>query len=300
MRVRQLHSKFRSTLHVTLQVGTGAVRRATSLLAATALVFAATQGTALASPQTSLRTPAAPGGIEEANTSAAQKRGRSIFAQHCSFCHGADARGAGVGPDLTQAPIVNHDQGTGNVLAMFLKHGKPNFGMPAFPDLPGDQIHAIAQFLRVQILAAARAPKLSILVGNPQAGARYFGAHCTSCHSVSGDLRGIGRRLDPMTLQARIVNPRARGSLTAPAPQNVPVTVTVTPHNAAPVSGELLSETDFYITLKTRLGGRRTFLRNGDEPSVQVHDPLQAHMKLMRSISDSDLHAVTAYLESVK
>jgi hypothetical protein len=103
-----------------------------------------------------------------------------------------------------------------------------------------------------------------------------------------------------MTLQARIVNPRARGSLTAPAPQNVPVTVTVTPHNAAPVSGELLSETDFYITLKTRLGGRRTFLRNGDEPSVQVHDPLQAHMKLMRSISDSDLHAVTAYLESVK
>jgi cytochrome c oxidase cbb3-type subunit 3 len=275
------------------------VRAPITLLVAMALTFATAQGIASASPQAPPRTPGASGG-GDVSASPAGNRGQSIFAEHCAFCHGANGRGTGVAPDLTQTPIVHQDNGTGQVLAKFLKQGKPNFGMPAFPSLTGSQVDAIARFLHAQTLAAAHTPKLSILVGNPVAGKKYFAAHCGSCHKVSGNLKEIARRLDPMTLQARIVNPRAQGSLDAPPPESIPIAVTIRPRNGAPVSGQLLSESDFYITIRTRSGRRRTFRRNGDEPSVQIHDPLEAHMKLMRTISDSDLHDVTAYLESLK
>lgn len=276
------------------------MRATISLLAIT--VFALATVKAVASPysQVPARAAAPPAGGEDVSAAPPVSRGRRLFAQHCSFCHGSNARGTGVAPDLTQVPMVRQDNGSGEVLASFLKHGIPTSGMPAFPDLTASQVHHIAKFLHAETLAAAHQVKLSILVGNPAAGKTYFAGHCSSCHSVNGNLKGIATRLDPMTLQARIVNPRAQGILGAPPPQTIPIEVTVRPQHGAPVSGRLLSESDFYITLITRSGRGCTFLRHGNEPSVEIRDPLKAHMRLMRTISDSDLHNVTAYLESLK
>ena len=199
------------------------MRALISLLTTAALAFVTAQAIASPYPQATPRAPGSSGAVEDVSASHPASRGRKLFAEHCSFCHGSNARGTGVAPDLTQVPIVRQDNGAGRVLAIFLKHGIPSSGMPAFPSLTASEVHYIARFLHSETLKAAHQAKLSILVGNPAAGKKYFAGHCSSCHSVNGNLKGIASRLDPMTLQARIVNPRAEGLLGAPPPQTIPI-----------------------------------------------------------------------------
>ena len=145
---------------------------------------------------------------------AAVERGQRAFAQSCAFCHGADARGgAQGGSDLLQSAIVLEDAG-GRQLGAFLKVGRPEKNMPRF-ELPAPQVSAIAAFLRSRVEGAAssRRSNVSILVGDARAGAVYFNGPggCTACHSVTGDLAGIGARYEPVMLQGRMVVPRGRG-----------------------------------------------------------------------------------------
>jgi mono/diheme cytochrome c family protein len=74
--------------------------------------------------------------------------------------------------------------------------------MPAFPQLSADDIHNISQFLKMQVeLAANRGTYGSTygdlrnkVTGDPAAGAAFFKANCTSCHSATGDLAKIGSK----------------------------------------------------------------------------------------------------------
>src|SRR4051812_37066002 len=73
---------------------------------------------------------------------------------------------------------------------------------------------------------------LTIVVGDPKVGEQTFKAMCGSCHSVTGDLKGLGSKIpDAKALQNGWLMPgggggRGRGG---PSPFNVPpVTVTVT------------------------------------------------------------------------
>ena len=53
-----------------------------------------------------------------------------------------------------------------------------------------------------------------MLTGDAKAGAAYFNGEgkCSTCHSPTGDLAGIGRRLEPIDLQQRFLFPApARG-----------------------------------------------------------------------------------------
>ena len=43
--------------------------------------------------------------------------------------------------------------------------------------------------------------------GNAAAGRAYFGANCSSCHSATGDLAGIGTRLLGLNLMRRMLYP---------------------------------------------------------------------------------------------
>jgi mono/diheme cytochrome c family protein len=105
-------------------------------------------------------------------------------------------------------------------LGKFLNVGNPAKGMSAFPNLTAGEVADLATFLNGQLqLAESAAPTLAILVGDASAGAIYFKSHCSGCHAPDKDLRGIGARYDKQTLQARIVNPRARGSVGAPTPK---------------------------------------------------------------------------------
>jgi cytochrome c oxidase cbb3-type subunit III len=229
--------------------------------------------------------------------------GQQVFGQQCGFCHGVDARGgAQGGSDLLQSPIVLDDEG-GVGLGKFLAVGRPEKGMPKF-DLPRQRIVEIAAFLHARVEAgASNRVKVDILVGDPKAGAEYFNGpgKCTTCHSVTGDLARIGAKYDPVMLQGRMVVPRGRGGY--PGGDNdgdLPLRATVTLPSGQTVTGDVLYLSDFHLTLKDASGKRHTISRRGDEPKVEIIDPLHAHVAQLRTLSDKSMHDLTAFLATLK
>jgi cytochrome c oxidase cbb3-type subunit III len=232
---------------------------------------------------------------------AAIARGKQIYSANCAFCHGSDARGGEVGPNLLRSPIVLNDQ-KGEVLAAVVANGRVEKGMPKF-NLSLEQIADIAAFVHsINMGRDSAFNEKSILVGNPAAGKAYFNGKggCSSCHSVTGDLAGIGSRFGPKSLQDRIVTGGSTGMLGAPLPSAPPRTARVSLPSGSVVEGRIVSIDDFAIVITDADGGRRTFPRDGDVPKVEVHDPLQAHADLMKAGRDDDIHNLTAYLATVK
>jgi len=174
-------------------------------------------------------------------------RAKPVFEEQCGFCHGNDARGRAGGPDLARSLVVLADTG-GKDLSPYIRGGRPDRGMPAFPGLTDQQLTDIAEFLHERLEAArsrTATDTMASLVGDAKAGAAYFNGpgRCTTCHSITGDLAGIGAKYDPATLQGRIVNPRpgpgaGRGQATLPSPRSMR-RVTVTVENGQTFSGTL-------------------------------------------------------------
>jgi cytochrome c oxidase cbb3-type subunit III len=224
-----------------------------------------------------------------------------MFRSMCGFCHGSEAGGA-QGPNLVVSKFFSPGDRPDS-LAEFLKSGRPAVGMPPFPTLAPADVAAIHAFVQSHAGQEQRAPMVpaSILVGDAQAGRRYFDGegHCASCHSASGDLKGIGARFDPLTLQGRMINPRVVGvDRTKLDPHPPRVSITYGPH--AVLSGELIQINDFFVTFKDDSGVRRTVARNNGTPKVVVQDPADAHRQAMLRWADGDMWNVTAYLASLK
>ena len=242
-------------------------------------------------------TPAAP-----PRDAAAAERGRLFFAQTCSFCHGIDARGgAEGGSDLTHSLIVLADA-TGAQLGAFLQVGRPD-KMPAFP-LPPAQLADLTMFLRAAV-AAGDSGAAAVVVGDAAAGKRFFEGEgrCTECHSITGDLQGIGLRYPTATLQGRLVLPRGRGGYPGQsAGSEIPPfrSVTVTLPSGERYAGTLVSVSIFAVTVRDSAGIRRTFARHENVPKVEITDPLQAHLDLMTTLTDKAMHDLTAYLVTLR
>ena len=66
------------------------------------------------------------------------------------------------------------------------------------------------------------------------------------------------------------------------------------------VSGEIVSVSDYLITLKRSDGSVVSFARDGAKPPVAIHDPLQAHIDMLPKWTDGNMHDVTAYLVTIK
>jgi cytochrome c oxidase cbb3-type subunit 3 len=242
---------------------------------------------------------------------AAVARGRQTFATYCAACHGADGRGGSEGStDLSRSAIATAADGGGQ-LGTFLKTGRLERRMPAFA-LADAEVSDLSAFFR-SIAAppgggrAGRGVINAIVVGDAAAGERYFNGPgtCATCHSPTGDLKGIGSRLPVAAIQGRIVYPRDNGNYppsfnAPPNPNEAPRRVTVTAANGETVSGTLMWLTDFYVTLKDASGLLRTVARNGDAPTVVVTDPLQFHLEHMRTLTDKNMHDLTAYLVTLK
>ena len=245
---------------------------------------------------------------------AAVERGQQLMTSECGFCHGSNARGGSSGPDLTRSELVQTDE-NGKQLGDFLRVGRPDKGMPRF-DLTSAQISDLAAFLHhaIYLNSNRRLYKiLNILVGDPKAGETYFNGagRCRSCHSPTGDLKTVGAKYaDPVVLQGRMVLPRgaAPGAPPTPAhraPNAIKVTVTA---SGETVTGPLVRLTDFEVTLFDPKTERiRSWLRNPSTgsgqaatPTVQVTDPLQAHVDQLSKWTDNDMHNVTAYLAGLK
>jgi cytochrome c oxidase cbb3-type subunit III len=241
-------------------------------------------------------------------------RGRRIFTASCAPCHGPDGRGGVEGAtDLTRSPILRADDG-GKQLAAFLKVGRPERRMPPVPVSDTDAADLYA-FIRSVAAgpAAARGGGAShgaitaVVVGDAAAGeARFNGAGgCRECHSASGDFKSIGARLTPAAIQGRLVLPRGNGGYppsfnSPPDPRDPARTVTVTQASGDAISGTLMWITDFSVTLRDASGTLRSFARDGDVPKVEVKDPAQWHLDHLRTLTDKDMHDLTAYLVTLK
>ena len=242
----------------------------------------------------------------------AAARGRTVWAAECVTCHGKDARGTQKGPNLLRSALVLRDR-YGSEIGPFLKKGHAMQSGRASAGLTGDQVRDLANFVREQLNDAFRgSPSFvpgDVLTGDPKAGAEYFNGagKCSTCHSPTKDLAGIGRRYRPVDLQQRFLFPargggRGRGVLglgRGAAPAAARVTATVTPPSGPAVTGELVSLDDFDVMVRDDHGAYHTFKRTPDLKIVK-NDPLAAHAALLDAISDKDIHDVVAYLETLK
>jgi mono/diheme cytochrome c family protein len=225
---------------------------------------------------------------------AAAARGQKTFVQTCGFCHGVNATG-GEGPDLVRSTVVLHDE-NGELIGQVISKGRPELGMPAFPSLTHDQMHDLAQFLHARIEAAANrfASKVQNLVtGDATAGKMFFDTHCTSCHSAEGDLAHIASKFEPSDLQAQFLYPAINAEDKKGA-----VGVTVTSPSGQTITGRLRTLDDFAVSLWDDQGEYHSFDRT--TASVDVHDPLAGHRKLLPEYTNTIMHNVLAYLVTLK
>lgn len=229
----------------------------------------------------------------------AVERGKSIYDVNCALCHGDDARGGDNGPNLIRGDVVLNDQ-SGELIGPVLANGRQAEGMPKF-EFTSAQVSDIAAFLhsfRVDGYDISRHRPDTIVTGDAKAGAAYFQAKCSACHSVKGDLKGIGARIsDARTLQQRWIMPTGGGRGGAPA---TPATVTVTLASGEKIEGRLGRIDDFVVSLIEADGTERSFKRDGDNPKVEIHDPAAPHKELLPVYSDKDIHDVTAYLVTLQ
>lgn len=241
------------------------------------------------------------------------ERGKSVYIAECITCHGNKARGGNPnlpakqqGPDLIRSLLVLHDR-YGSEIGPFLAKGHPlQSGHPA-SSLKPQQVADLAHFLHQKVYNTLRSgPELQIqnvLTGDPQSGAAYFNGagRCTTCHSPTGDLAGIGKKYDPPTLQAKFLFPRSvgfgrRGARSATLK---PVTVTVMLAGGETVEGVLDTLDDFNVSLRDARGEYRSFKITPDV-KVMKHDPYAAHVELLDQYTDKNIHDVVAYLETLK
>ena len=296
----------------------GLARGIIALLLATCTAPVLAQGAAPAGP------PAGPAGIFGQATfpgkqrppgdPAVVARGAALFGINCKACHGADLRGGDLGgPNLLRSQIVLGDQ-AGEAIIPVVQKGKPASQggppMPAFP-LPLADIQAIAEYIHTVVgkkqNQGGPPPEpekpLNILVGDPRRGQQYFAAQCQTCHSATGDLKGIATRVsNPASLQDGWVAGRRAGAPVPGAPTAAPIQVRVVLNTGATVQGTLKHLDDFMVSLTTAQGEYLSFTRQGSQAAraVEVQDPLAQHRQLLSRYTDQDMHDVTAYLATLK
>ena len=225
--------------------------------------------------------------------------GELQFTSQCGFCHGRDAAGGETGPDLTRSELVAEDL-RGDKIGSVIRKGRPERGMPAF-DLSEAEVRTIVAFLhdqktKFETLGGGRraVDAADLATGDAEAGRRYFNGAggCSGCHSVTGDLAGIATRYQGLALLQRMLYPTA-GRL-APARPKVSVTLA----SGENIGGRLASEDEFTIVVQDPAGARKTFEKGAVK--FKIDDPMSAHFDQLGKYTDSDMHNVYAYLDTLK
>jgi len=243
-------------------------------------------------------------------------RGKSLYEANCASCHAADMRGTDRGVNILRSGIALRDQHGELVGEELNKHN------PVVNLVETDTV-ATAEYIHSVLATSGRqgsppggrggAGELNILVGSADAGKAYFGAHCASCHSITGDLKAIGTTYadDPRSLQSAWVSGSGggggrggggRGGGRGGGGRGGDATVTLA--SGEKVQGRLVKKTDFLVVLTLADGTRKSWPRDKNGiPSVDVVDPQAAHKKMVLEMDDPEnknMHDVTAYLATVK
>ncbi|HEX4277374.1 MAG TPA: c-type cytochrome [Bryobacteraceae bacterium] len=251
---------------------------------------------------TGVRRPGGGAGMDyNAYDPATLERGKTTFVSQCGGCHGSNAKGGEGGPDLIRAVPVIDDE-NGNLIGPIVRGARQAQGMPKF-DLSQTQILEIAAFLHDGVRAAAERGTykiLNIVTGNARAGEAFFNGEgkCNTCHSPTGDLKGIGAKYDPINLQSRFLMPAGGRGNTKRTTSPIVVTVTTAPGKS--VKGTLERIDDFNVSLTDAEGNYHSFVRKGEIPRVGLKDPLQAHYDMLPKYTDAEIHNLTAWLVTLK
>jgi cytochrome c oxidase cbb3-type subunit III len=232
-------------------------------------------------------------GLGAAPDPVAAKKGEPLYQQNCSTCHGTNARGS-QGPNLVRSVTVLHDE-KDDEIGPVIKNGRP--GMPGFPNLTQDDIHNIAQYLKMQVELAANRGTYgqtygdlrNKVTGDPKKGEEFFRTNCTSCHSSTGDLAKIGAKFQQaQQLQSRFLWPATPG----------PAKAKVETASGRSFTGTIRKMDDFEISFVDSAGDYHWWPLN--QIKVTVADNLSGHRALLPKYSNADIHNMTAYLVTLK
>jgi len=226
------------------------------------------------------------------------ERGKALFASSCASCHAMDIRGTSNGPNLRRSVFALNDTGNGKLVGLEIRENLAH--KDAFLNMSDTDAANIAHFLLsfppMRQGGAEIAVPAKFEVGNAAAGRTYFTANCASCHAVTAgaassatNLSGIGARVaDPKTLQQTWLGPRT----------TLPTTATVTMKDGTTVQGPATAATEFTLTLT--VNGAPRVINRKDTSKIEMNYPLMGHSRLLRTITDTNIHDVTGYLVTLK
>jgi cytochrome c oxidase cbb3-type subunit 3 len=233
-------------------------------------------------------------------------RGKALYDTNCASCHAPDMRGGDKGTNLLRSGTIHNDQKAEFLAAAVKQHVPPfNFVMDDVVAMES-YLHSVLATMGGQGSPPGRNPTgvdLNVLVGDAAGGAKVFDTLCSKCHSISGDLKGIGGRFpDPRALQNAWVA-GAGGRFGGGGGGGNPATVTMA--DGSKIQGALIRRTDWLVILLMPDGTRRSIPRNPDTglPKVDVKDPQEAHKKMVLELDDranKKMYDLTAYLWSIK
>jgi mono/diheme cytochrome c family protein len=237
-------------------------------------------------------------------------RGQSLYEANCASCHASDLRGGANGANLLRSGTALSDQHGELMGAAVAKHNPPLTLASADTIAIAEYIHSVHATMSGQGSPPGRNPtgvSLNVLVGDAQIGERLFTTFCSNCHSVTGDLKGIGSKFpDARALQNAWISGSGSafggggGGRGAVGVGN-PVTVTMT--DGSKLEGTLVRKDDFLVILMLPDGTRKAIARNNGVPKVDVTDPKAPHKRMVLELDDPQnrrMHDVTAYLWTIK
>jgi cytochrome c oxidase cbb3-type subunit III len=169
--------------------------------------------------------------------------------------------------------------------------------MPVIP-LTATQIADIVAYLKARVAEVDKTSGLrpsrdydlkKLLTGNAELGKAYFNGpgQCATCHSPTGDLKGIATKYPPVELQARFMYPAG-----------VRQDATVTDAAGKRFTGELLQQDAFDVTIKTADGAQRSWPLRAVR--VETTDRLEKHRELLSKYTNADMHNLFAYLVTLR
>jgi cytochrome c oxidase cbb3-type subunit III len=239
-------------------------------------------------------------------------RGKSLYDTNCASCHAPDLRGTadGKNPNLLRSGTALNDKQGELIGAAIAKH-TPTLTLIAADSLAvAEYIHSVHATMGGQGSPPGRNPTnvvLDILVGDAAAGQAYFASACSTCHSITGDLKGIGSKFpEPRALQNAWVggsSGRFGGGGRGGGGNGAGSPATVTLADGSKLDGTLVRQDDWLVVLTLPDGTRKSMARTNGVPKVEVRDPNAAHKKMVLELDDpanKRMHDVTAYLWSVK
>ena len=238
-------------------------------------------------------------------------RGKALYGANCAGCHAIDLRGTvdGKNPNLLRSGVALRDRKGELIGARVATHTPPLTLTEADTVAIAEYIHSVHATMGGQGSPPGRNPTnvtLNVLVGDAKNGETTFNAACAACHSVTGNLKGIGSKFaDPRALQNAWVSGSSSTFGGGGRGGGGPVPAVVTLADGSRLEGTLLREDDFLVTLLLPDGTRKVMARANGVPRVEIKDPKAGHVAAIVKLAHDDkqnamLHDITAYLWTIK